>query len=86
MTTTTRRNVVLTAALTLALGACSQATPAVQGFQSSGGTTVVATYLALSPNSLGLPAGTASYMGASVDGSVLGFIGAEGIVRWYRIR
>ena len=88
MTTTTGRNILLTAALALALalGARSQVSPAVKGFQSGDGATVIATYRVASADSLGLPAGTASYMGASVDGSLLGFIGADGFIRWYRAR
>jgi len=70
----------------LMLAGCTVQPGAVQGFQSGGGATVIATYRAASPDSLGMPAGTASYMGASVDGSLLGFIGSDGVIRWYRVR
>ena len=69
----------------LLLAGCALRPGAVQGFQSGGGT-VIATYRAASADSLGLPPGTASYMGASTDGSLMGFIGADGIIRWYRVR
>ena len=70
----------------LMLAGCTVQPGAVQGFQSGGGAKVISSYRAASADSLGMPAGTASYMGASDDGSVLGFIGADGIVRWYRVR
>lgn len=64
--------------------ACSAAAPSVRGFQNPGGATVVAQMRAAPGLTEGMPEGSASYIGASVDGSLIGFLTADGNVKWYR--
>ncbi len=65
---------------------CSVPPGAVRGFES-GGYTMVAERRVLSATTEGLPpAGSASYVGASDDGSVMYFLGSDGVMRYYRSR
>jgi hypothetical protein len=70
----------------VAAAACSSLPPSVRGIQQPGAGTVVA-QLRVSPElTQGMPAGSASYVGASVDGSLIGFLTADGYIKWYRTR
>jgi hypothetical protein len=55
---------------------------AVQGFQAPGGWGVFAEQKVAS--SVDLAPGMSSYVGASADGSVIGFITSDGTIHWYR--
>jgi outer membrane lipoprotein SlyB len=55
---------------------------AVQGYQAPGGWGVVAEQkVAVQAD---VAPGQSAYMGASADGSLVGFIFADGTVRWYK--
>ena len=55
---------------------------AVNGYQAPGGWGVVSEQKVAS--SANVAPGTSSYVGASADGSVIGFITSDGMVHWYR--
>jgi hypothetical protein len=55
---------------------------AVQGYQAPGGWGVVAEQkVAVQAD---VAPGQSAYMGASADGSLVGFISSDGTVRWYK--
>lgn len=60
--------------------------PAVRGFEAPGAPRVVAELNVGTEVSRGMLPGSASYVGASVDGSLIGFLTPDGILRWYRVR
>lgn len=80
------RRIVATAGVLAALAtACTSTAPtAVQGQQSQGGGRVVAQLAAPPELTASMLPGEASYIGASVDGSLIGFLMADGYVRWYK--
>lgn len=81
------RKVAIAAGVLVGLiaSACTPATPAVKGVQNpGGGATVVAQMQAAPGLTDGMPAGSASYIGASADGSLIGFLTADGYIKWYR--
>ncbi|MBI2774261.1 MAG: hypothetical protein HYX56_07210 [Chloroflexi bacterium] len=65
--------------------ACTSAPTGVRGFENAPGS-VVAQVKVNSDVSADMPAGTSSFVGASVDGSLMGFLGTDAVIRWYRIR
>ena len=70
----------------IALAGCTQTNPpngvAVQGVQAPGGWGVFAEQKVAS--SVDLAPGSSSYVGASADGSLMGFITSDGTIHWYR--
>lgn len=68
----------------LLASACASPPPVVRGFQAPGGATVVAQLRTSSDLTAGMLPGSASYVGASVDGSLIGFLTSDGYVKWYR--
>lgn len=68
------------------MAACSGPLPDVRGFQAPPGARIVGELQASSALTADMPAGSASYVGASADGSLLGFLTADGFLRWYRVR
>jgi len=55
---------------------------AVRGFQAPGGWGLLAEQKVAS--SIDLGTATSAYVGASADGSVMGFITSDGTIHWYR--
>ena len=80
------RRIVAASSVAVALAsACTSAPPtSVQGQQSQGGGRVIAEMKAAPGLTEGMLPGSASYIGASVDGSLIGFLTADGYVRWYK--
>jgi hypothetical protein len=70
----------------VALAGCTQTNQpngvAVRGFQAPGGWGVFAEQRVAS--SADVAPGSSAYMGASADGSVMGFITSDGTIHWYR--
>lgn len=64
--------------------ACSALPPQVRGIQQPGSGTPVAQLRASPGLTEGMPEGSSSYVGASVDGSLIGFLTADGFIKWYR--
>ena len=81
-----RKLLVTSVIAIIALAGCTQTNQpngvAVRGFQAPGGWGVLAEQKVASHADLG-PAQSA-YVGASADGSVMGFITADGTIHWYR--
>lgn len=69
----------------IALAGCSQTDQpngvAVRGYQAPGGWGLLAEQKVASRADVG---GGSTYIGASADGSVMGFITADGTIHWYR--
>ena len=80
------RTLLITIVAIIALAGCTRTDQpngvAVQGFQAPGGWAVLAEQNVAS--SADVAPGTAAYMGASADGSVIGFITSDGTIHWYR--
>ena len=81
------RKVLVTLVIAIiALVGCTQTNQpngvAVRGYQAPGGWGVMAEQKVAS--SADVAPGTSAYMGASADGSVIGFITADGTIHWYR--
>lgn len=72
--------------LAVAASGCTAQPAAVRGVEAPGGAHVVAQMAVGGSVTQGMDAGTASYVGASMDGSVMGFLGSDGEIRWYRVR
>ncbi|MDE3194541.1 MAG: hypothetical protein KGN00_12745 [Chloroflexota bacterium] len=71
--------------LGLLASACTAQPPAVQGVQNPpGGSTVVSQVRADPALTEGMLPGSSSYIGASADGSLIGFLTWDGYVKWYR--
>ncbi len=71
--------------VSLAASACSTPAPAVKGVQNPGGGPAVAAQMNADPSlTQGMLPGSSSYIGASVDGSLIGFLTAEGKIVWYK--
>ena len=81
-----RKLVVASVIAIIALAGCSQTNQpngvAVRGFQAPGGWGVIAEQKVAS--SANVAPAQSAYMGASADGSVMGFITSDGTVHWYR--
>jgi hypothetical protein len=81
-----RKVLVASIAAILALSACSATDQpngvAVRGYQAPGGWGVVAQQKVA--DHADVAPGTSAYMGASADGSLMGFIYSDGTIRWYR--
>ena len=81
------RKLLVTSVIAItAFAACTQTDQpngvAVRGFQAPGGWGVLAEQKVASSADLGqMPS---AYMGASADGSVIGFITSDGVIHWYR--
>jgi hypothetical protein len=72
------------AAIALTVGCARTDQPngvAVNGYQSPGGWGMVAQQKVADSAAI---VGTSAYVGASADGSVMGFISADGTIRWYK--
>lgn len=81
-----RKLLVTSAIAIIALAGCTQTDQpngvAVRGYQAPGGWGVLAEQKVAS--SADVAPGTSAYVGASADGSVMGFITADGVIHWYR--
>lgn len=81
-----RRLLVTSVIAIIAFAGCTQTNQpngvAVQGFQAPGGWAVFAEQKVAS--SADVAPGSSAYMGASADGSVMGFITSDGTIHWYR--
>lgn len=58
--------------------------PAVRGFEAPASQRSVAELNVGTEVSQGMLPGSASYVGASADGSLMGFLTADGVMSWYR--
>ena len=81
------RKVLVTAVIAvIALVGCTQTNQpngvAVRGFQAPGGWGLLAEQKVASSVDLG--GAQSAYVGASADGSVMGFITSDGTIHWYR--
>lgn len=81
------RKIVCASAILGALVAsgCTTQPGAVRGIEAPG-SKVVAELRVSGSLTEGMPPGSSSYVGASADGSLIGFLTADGAVRWYRMR
>ena len=81
-----RKLLVTSVIAIIALAGCTETGQpngvAVRGFQAPGGWGVLAEQKVASNADLGQAA--SAYMGASADGSVIGFITSDGVIHWYR--
>ena len=81
-----RKLFVTSAIAIIALAGCTQTNQpngvAVRGYQAPGGWGVLAEQKVASSADLGRA--QSAYVGASADGSVMGFITADGTIHWYR--
>jgi hypothetical protein len=81
-----RKLLVTSVIAIIALAGCSQTDQpngvAVRGYQAPGGWGVMAEQKVAS--SADVAPSSSAYMGASVDGSVMGFITSDGTIHWYR--
>lgn len=82
------RKLACAATVTVIAAGCSSVPqlPAVRGFQQPSGSTIVAEKSLGSEVAQGMPEGSASYVGASLDGSLIGFLTPDGTVHWYKTR
>ena len=81
------RTLLVTSAIAIvALVGCTRTNQpngvAVQGYQAPGGWAVLAEQKVAS--SADVAPGSGAYVGASADGSVIGFITSDGTIHWYR--
>jgi hypothetical protein len=83
-----RRTIGALGALSILVAGCSGLPQAVRGIQQPGAATVAAEMRApdASRVTAGMLAGSSSYIGANADGSLIGFLTADGFIRWYRVR
>ncbi len=81
-----RKLLVTSVIAIIALAGCTQTNQpngvAVNGYQSPGGWSTLAELKVASSVDLG--SAQSAYVGASADGSVMGFITADGTIHWYR--
>jgi hypothetical protein len=81
-----RKLLITSVIAVIAFAGCTQTDQpngvAVRGFQAPGGWGVFAEQKVAS--SIDLAPGSSAYMGASADGSMMGFITADGTIHWYR--
>jgi len=81
-----RKLLVTSIIAVIAFAGCTQTNEpngvAVRGFQAPGGWGLLAEQKVASSVDLG--SATSVYVGASADGSVMGFITADGTIHWYR--
>ena len=81
-----RKTIIASLIAIATLAGCTQTNQpngvSVRGYQAPGGWGVIAERKVAS--SANVAPGTSAYMGASADGSVMGFITADGTVHWYR--
>ena len=81
-----RKLLVTSVIAIIALAGCTQTDQpngvAVRGFQAPGGWGLLAEQKVAS--SIDLGTATSAYVGASADGSVMGFITSDGTIHWYR--
>lgn len=80
------RTLLITSIVALALAGCTATDQpngvAVRGYQAPGGWGVLAEQKVASRADVA--PGTSAYVGASADGSVMGFITSDGTIHWYR--
>jgi hypothetical protein len=81
-----RKLLITSIVAVMAFAGCTQTNQpngvAVQGFQAPGGWSVLAVQKVA--ESADVAPGSSVYMGASADGSVMGFISSDGVIHWYR--
>lgn len=81
-----RKLLVMPIVALVALVGCTQTNQpngvAVHGFQAPGGWSLLAEQKVA--DRADVAPGSAAYVGASADGSVMGFITADGVIHWYR--
>ena len=81
-----RKLLVTSVIAIIALAGCTQTNQpngvGVRGFQAPGGWGLLAEQKVASSVDLG--SAPSAYVGASADGSVMGFITADGTIHWYR--
>jgi len=81
-----RKLLITSVIAVIAFAGCTQTNQpngvAVRGYQAPGGWGVLAEQKVASSVDLG--SAQSAYMGASADGSVMGFITADGTIHWYR--
>jgi hypothetical protein len=81
-----RKLLITSIVAVMAFAGCTQTNQpngvAVQGFQAPGGWSVLAEQKVA--ESADVAPGSSVYMGASADGSIMGFISSDGVIHWYR--
>jgi hypothetical protein len=81
-----RKLLITSIVAVMAFAGCTQTNQpngvAVQGFQAPGGWSVLAEQKVA--ESADAAPGSSVYMGASADGSIMGFISSDGVIHWYR--
>lgn len=81
-----RKLLITSIVAVIAFAGCTQTNQpngvAVQGFQAPGGWSVLAEQKVA--ESADVAPGSSMYMGASADGSIMGFITSDGVIHWYR--
>jgi hypothetical protein len=81
-----RKLLVTSVIAIVALAGCTQTNQpngvAVRGYQAPGGWGVLAEQKVA--DRADVAPGSSAYVGASADGSVIGFITSDGVIHWYR--